>query len=67
MTGLAETDTATRWLTSAHAVVQEHSVGRYVNYIEADTPSSRYFGTNLERLVTIRQKYDPARLMYSAM
>lgn len=63
----AETDTASRWLTDAHAAVQAHSVGRYVNYAEPDTPPSRYFGANLDRLVVVRQTYDPTGLMYSGM
>ena len=63
----ASFDAASQWLTSAHAAVQAHSVGRYVNYAEPDTPPSRYFGANLERLVAVRQKYDPSGLMYSGM
>jgi FAD/FMN-containing dehydrogenase len=63
----AAIDTANRWLATAHADVQAHSVGRYVNYAEPDTPPARYFGANLERLVAVRQKYDPAGLMYSGV
>jgi hypothetical protein len=59
--------TANQWLTDAHAAVQAHSVGRYVNYAEPDTPRSQYFGANLQRLVAVRQKYDPAGLMYSGL
>jgi FAD/FMN-containing dehydrogenase len=58
-------DTATKWLASAHEAVRAGSVGGYVNYLEADTPAARYFGANLLRLSQIRQKYDPAGLMYS--
>jgi FAD/FMN-containing dehydrogenase len=60
-------ETATEWLASAHAAVQPHSVGGYVNYVEPETPPLRYFGGNLERLAAIRQKYDPDGLMYSGM
>jgi hypothetical protein len=60
-------DTASRWLTTAHDAVQAHSVGRYVNYSEQDTPPSLCFGANLERLVAVRRKDDPAGLMYSGM
>jgi FAD/FMN-containing dehydrogenase len=60
-------DAANQWLTSAHSTVHAHSVGRYVNYAEPDTPPSRYFGANLELLIVIREKYDPAGLMYSGM
>jgi len=66
-TETSSVDTATKWLTSAHHAVQANSVGGYVNYIEADTPSVRYFGDNLVRLKSIRQKYDPDGLMYSGM
>jgi FAD/FMN-containing dehydrogenase len=42
-------------------------VGGYVNYVEPDTAAARYFGDNLARLNTIRQKYDPDGLMYSGI
>lgn len=38
-----------------------------MNYVEPDTPAERYFGGNLARLATIRQRYDPNGLMYSGM
>jgi FAD/FMN-containing dehydrogenase len=63
----AASESANQWLTAAHAAVHAHSVGRYVNYAEPDTPASQYFGANLERLVAVRQKYDPAGLMYSGV
>ena len=63
----ARMDTARRWLTSAHTAVQAHSVGRYVNYVELENGPSLYFGANLERLVAVRQRYDPAGLMCSLM
>jgi Berberine and berberine like len=47
--------------------VQAYSVGGYVNYVEPDTPASRYFGDNLARLAAVRLKYDPDELMYSGM
>ncbi|MDX6502595.1 MAG: hypothetical protein QOG23_5859 [Blastocatellia bacterium] len=58
---------ATGWLTTAHKAVQQYSVGGYVNYIEANQPPSRYFGPNLSRLSTVRQKYDPGRTMFSGL
>ncbi|MDT5139940.1 MAG: hypothetical protein QOD58_4202 [Mycobacterium sp.] len=58
---------ATGWLTTAHKAVQQYSVGGYVNYIEANQPPSRYFGPNLSRLSTVRQKYDPGRIMFSGL
>jgi FAD/FMN-containing dehydrogenase len=60
-------DTASRWLASAHEAVRANSVGGYVNYVEPDTPATRYFGGNLERLAAVRQRYDPDGLMYSGM
>ncbi|MDT5095212.1 MAG: hypothetical protein QOH60_4575 [Mycobacterium sp.] len=60
-------DAATAWLTSAHTAVRAHSVGGYVNYVEADEPPARYFGDNLPRLASIRRKYDPHSSMYSSV
>lgn len=58
---------ATQWLASAHQAVQQFSAGGYVNYLEANTPASRYFGSNLSQLTTVRQKYDPNRVMFSGL
>lgn len=58
---------ANTWLTAAHQAVQQFSVGGYVNYLEANTPPARYYGPNLSRLTTVRQKYDPGRLMFSGL
>jgi Berberine and berberine like len=58
---------ATQWLNSAHQAVQPFSVGGYVNYLEANTPAARYFGSNLPQLTTARQKYDPNRIMFSGL
>jgi FAD/FMN-containing dehydrogenase len=58
---------ATKWLASAHQAVQQYSVGGYVNYLEANTPASRYFGSNLSQLSAVRQKYDPNRVMFSGL
>ncbi|SON58656.1 6-hydroxy-D-nicotine oxidase [Mycobacterium simulans] len=59
--------TANKWLSDAHQAVQPFSVGGYVNYLETNTAASRYFGTNLSRLTTVRQKYDPGQLMFSGL
>ncbi len=58
---------ATSWLNTAHQAVQPYSVGGYVNYLEVNQPASRYFGANLSRLTTVRQKYDPGRIMFSGL
>jgi len=55
------------WLNTAHRAVQPYSVGGYANYLEANQPASRYFGPNLSRLSAVRQKYDPARVMFSGL
>jgi Berberine and berberine like len=58
---------ATQWLSSAHQAVQQFSSGGYVNYLEANTSAERYFGPNLAQLTTVRQKYDPNRVMFSGL
>ncbi|ORV56307.1 oxidoreductase [Mycobacterium europaeum] len=58
---------ANSWLSSAHQAVQQISVGGYVNYLEANAAPARYFGPNLSRLTTVRQKYDPNRIMFSGL
>jgi len=58
---------ATTWLNTAHQAVQPYSAGGYVNYLEANQSASRYFGANLSRLIAVRQKYDPGRIMFSAL
>jgi FAD/FMN-containing dehydrogenase len=58
---------ATKWLSSAHQAVQQYSAGSYVNYLEANTAAARYFGPNLSQLTTVRQKYDPNRVMFSGL
>jgi FAD/FMN-containing dehydrogenase len=63
----SQVPTATKWLAAAHQAVQEYSVGGYVNYLEANTPAARYFGSNLSRLTAVRQKYDPNRVMLSGL
>jgi FAD/FMN-containing dehydrogenase len=63
----ATVDSANEWLATAHEAVQANSVGGYINYVESDIPADRYFGGNLARLATIRQRYDPNGLMYSGM
>ncbi|WP_025738467.1 FAD-dependent oxidoreductase [Mycobacterium genavense] len=58
---------ATQWLSSAHQAVQQFSVGGYVNYLEPNGSASRYFGSNLSQLNSVRQKYDPNQVMYSGL
>jgi Berberine and berberine like len=63
----AAVSAAWRWVSAAHSAVQPYSAGGYVNYIEQNTRAVRYFGANLARLSTIRQKYDPGQLMFSGL
>jgi FAD/FMN-containing dehydrogenase len=65
--GSGQVSTANNWVSAAHQAVQQFSVGGYVNYLEANTPASRYFGANLSRLSAVRQKYDPGQLMFSGL
>jgi len=58
---------ANKWLSSAHQAVQQYSAGAYVNYLEANTPASRYFGSNLSQMSAVRQKYDPNGVMFSGL
>ena len=58
---------ANKWLSSAHHAVQQYSAGGYVNYLEANTPASRFFGSNLSRMSAVRQKYDPNGSMFSGL
>ena len=62
-----QTSTATQWVGAAHQAVQPYSVGGYVNYFEPNTSAARYFGANLSRLTSVRQKYDPNRVMFSGL
>ncbi|WP_244975552.1 FAD-binding oxidoreductase [Mycobacterium kubicae] len=63
----SEATAANQWVGVAHQAVQRYSVGGYVNYLEATTAAGRYFGSNLARLMAVRQKYDPDGLMYSGL
>ncbi|GAA4292901.1 FAD-binding oxidoreductase [Mycobacterium paraffinicum] len=63
----SQVSAANSWLSSAHQAVQQISVGGYVNYLEANGAPARYFGSNLSRLTTVRQKYDPNRVMFSGL
>jgi FAD/FMN-containing dehydrogenase len=65
--GSASTSTASTWVATAHQTVQQFSSGGYVNYLEPNTAAARYFGSNLARLSTVRQQYDPSGLMFSGL
>ncbi|MGY4712195.1 hypothetical protein ACXDF8_21965 [Mycolicibacterium sp. CBM1] len=63
----AAVDPAGRWLTDAHQAVAAHSVGRYLNYPEAEIPLGCYLGPNMARFTMIRQKYDPDAVLRSGI
>jgi hypothetical protein len=63
----SQVSSAKKWLSSAHQAVQQFSVGSYVNYLEANTSVARYFGSNVSRLSSVRQKYDPNQIMFSGL
>ena len=66
-TGTAHVSAASTWVATAHQTVQQFSAGGYVNYLEANTSASRYFGSNLSQLTAVRQQYDPNQVMYSGL
>jgi hypothetical protein len=45
------------------------SAGAFLNYIDADlpNPARAYWGSNLERLVAVKQKYDPRNVFRHAL
>ena len=63
----APSNAASGWLTAAHHTLASASVGGYINYPETGDPLARYLGPNLQRFITIRQKYDPTGLMRSGI
>ncbi|MFI5776391.1 FAD-binding oxidoreductase [Nocardia sp. NPDC051570] len=53
--------TARAWIAGAHRAVAAASAGAYVNYLEPGDDPRRYYGSNLDRLRTIRRTVDPDR------
>jgi hypothetical protein len=45
------------------------SAGAFLNYIDADlpNPARAYWGSNLERLVAVKRKYDPRNVFQHAL
>jgi hypothetical protein len=57
---------ATDWLSAAHAALGSNSVGGYMNYLESDTSADRYFASNVGRLASAHQRYDPNALLINS-
>jgi FAD binding domain/Berberine and berberine like len=57
----SEIDAGARWLTWLGSDVFNPTTGAYQNYIDPTLVEwkSAYYGTNLERLVKVKRKYDP--------
>lgn len=49
------------WVKSFREAMQPYTVGAYVNYSDSDLPDylHEYYGPNLQRLVQVKQAYDP--------
>ncbi len=58
---------ADAWIADAHRRLGAASVGRYVNYLEADTSPSRYLSGNARRIPRLRRDYDPGRMLRSGL
>jgi FAD/FMN-containing dehydrogenase len=63
-TSTQEIAAGAQWLEYLAASVFDPSTGAYQNYIDAtlDNWQSAYYGANLERLVSIKQTFDPDNL-----
>lgn len=55
------------WIAEGHRQLAYHSVGGYVNYLEAGQLPDRYFAGNLARLAAVRRRYDPHRRIHSGL
>ena len=58
---------AVGWLTAAHQALGSASAGGYINYPETGDPLARYLDSNLQRFTTVRQTYDPNRVLRSGI
>jgi hypothetical protein len=63
----AETERARDWLTRAWALAHPWGSGRvYQNFPDPDLEDSghAYYGTNYDRLLRVKAKYDPANFFH---
>jgi FAD/FMN-containing dehydrogenase len=63
--GTAQLRVAQTFVSDGHRAVQKFSAGGYVNYVETGRPVSTYYGASLDRLQTIKTKYDPANFFHT--
>jgi hypothetical protein len=47
------------WIAAAHSAVSGGSAGGYVNYLERGRPVQDFYGSNYDRLRTIKHEVDP--------
>ncbi|WP_433159150.1 FAD-binding oxidoreductase [Kribbella sp. CA-247076] len=55
----AQLRVAQTFVTNGHRAVRKYSAGGYVNYVETGRSVSTYYGASLDRLRSVKQKYDP--------
>ena len=58
----ADDDSEIAWVRSAFAALEPHMTGgKYVNFMDADEDAavSAAYGTTLQRLQTVKRRYDP--------
>ena len=50
-----------RWVDAMRAGMQPYTTGGYINYIDVDVPDylDYYYGPNKNRLMKVKQRYDP--------
>jgi len=60
--------TASAWLENMHQKFSSVTQGSYQNYIDPTLPNwqQAYYGANLARLRTVKQKYDPENVFHFA-
>ena len=63
----AEANKNTDWVRSFFALVEPYTQGVYVNHLDVDDGNTRVkaaYGKNYERLVAIKNQYDPTNFFH---